>query len=73
MLYEMVRERQLKNERIAILLPQKRQIFGFARGLSEAGIEVEVLAQKGRQSGFPTYGFASPQADDLPQCQGTNL
>ncbi len=58
---------------VCILLPQKRQVFGFARGLSEASIEVEVPAQKGRQSGFPTHGFASPQADDLPQCQGTNL
>lgn len=59
MLFQVVRERQLKNERIAILLPQNRQVFGFAKGLLEVSIEAEVPAQKGRASEFPVHDFAS--------------
>ncbi len=40
-LIEIVRIRLGKGERIAILLPQNRQVFGFAKGLREAGLEVE--------------------------------
>jgi superfamily I DNA/RNA helicase len=61
MLHEMVRERLLKNERIAILLPQKRQVFGFAQGLSEVGIDVEVPAQRARGQSLPTHDFNSPR------------
>lgn len=43
----MVRERQLMNDRIAIFLPQNRPVYGFAQGLTEAGIEVEVPKQRG--------------------------
>jgi superfamily I DNA/RNA helicase len=62
MLYQVVRERQLKNERIAILLPQNRQVFGFAKGLTEVGIEVEVPAQRGGRQAFPTHDFSSARA-----------
>jgi superfamily I DNA/RNA helicase len=41
-LYEMVRERQLMNERIAILLATNKQVGKFAQGLRDVGIEVEV-------------------------------
>ena len=41
MLVEMVKLRVQKGERVAILLPLKRQVFGFAAGLREAGLEVE--------------------------------
>lgn len=58
-LYQMVRERQLKNDRIAILFPQKRQVFGFAEGLRAVGIEVEVPKQKGSEAAFPTHDFTS--------------
>ena len=61
MLYEMVRERLLKNERIAILLPQKRQVFGFAQGLSEVGIDVEVPAQRATNQTLPIHDFNSPR------------
>lgn len=40
-LIEIVRVRLGKGEKIAILLPQNRQVFGFAIGLREAGLEVE--------------------------------
>lgn len=58
MLYQVVRERQLKNETIAILLPQNRQVFGFAKGLMEVGIEAEVPAKGGNQT-FPTHDFST--------------
>lgn len=41
MLLDMVKLRIQKGDRLAILLPMKRQVFGFAKGLREAGIEVE--------------------------------
>lgn len=41
MLIEMIKLRIQKGDRVAILLPLKRQVFGFAQGLREAGIEVE--------------------------------
>lgn len=40
-LLDIVRTRLLMGDKIAILLPQKRQVFGFAKGLKEAGLEVE--------------------------------
>ena len=59
MLYQMVRERQLMNDRIAILFPQNRQVFGFAQGLKEVGIEVEVPKQGFGKSDLPTHDFTS--------------
>lgn len=41
MLVEMIKLRIQKGERVAILLPLKRQVFGFAQGLRKAGLEVE--------------------------------
>ena len=58
-LADMVRERQLKNDRIAILLPTNRQVFGFARGLTDVGLEVEVPEQRGRANPFPSHDFGS--------------
>jgi superfamily I DNA/RNA helicase len=59
MLYQIVRERQLMNDRIAILFPQKRQVFGFAQGLKEVGIEVEVPRQGFGKSTLPEHDFNS--------------
>lgn len=59
MLYQMVKERQLKNDRIAILFPQNRQVFGFAQGLTEIGIEVEVPKQRGGSQSIPVHDFTS--------------
>ena len=59
-LYEMVRERQLMNDRIAILFPQNRQVFGFAQGLREIGIEVEVPnKQNSKNNAHRTHDFTS--------------
>jgi len=38
---EVIRQRQLMNERIGIIVPQNKQVFGFATALSQKGIDVE--------------------------------
>lgn len=40
-LAEVVRARQLRNERVGIVVPQRRQVYGFAAGLRERGTLVE--------------------------------
>ena len=40
-LIDIVKIRINKGERVAILLPQKRQVYGFTQTLKEAGLEVE--------------------------------
>lgn len=40
-LIEVLRQRLLTDQRMAVLFPLRRQVFGFARGLAAAGIEVE--------------------------------
>ena len=40
-LIEVTKVRLEKGEKVAILLPQKRQVYGFAKGLQEAGLPVE--------------------------------
>ena len=40
-LIEMLRIRLAKGERIGVLLPQKKQVFGVAEGMRAAGLEVE--------------------------------
>lgn len=40
-LIEVLRQRSTRGEKVAVLLPQKRQVYGFAQGLEEAGLEVE--------------------------------
>jgi superfamily I DNA/RNA helicase len=40
-LLDIIQVRQRRGDRIAILLPQKRQVMGFAKGLVEDGLAVE--------------------------------
>lgn len=40
-LAEVIRQRQIKNQRIGIIVPQNRQVHGFAKGLANRGIQVE--------------------------------
>jgi superfamily I DNA/RNA helicase len=58
-LIEVLRERLLIDQRIGILFPQRRQVFGFAQGLTEAGIEVEVPPQFGSKDRLPPHDFNS--------------
>ena len=39
---EVVRQRVIIGERVAILLPQSRQVFGFKKAMEEFGLQVEV-------------------------------
>jgi superfamily I DNA/RNA helicase len=40
-LIEVIRQRLMMDQRIAVLFPLRRQVFGFAQSLVQAGIEVE--------------------------------
>jgi len=50
-LAEVIRSRQVRNERIGIIVPTNRLLHGFAEGLAERGIEVEkaVTRERGRK------------------------
>jgi superfamily I DNA/RNA helicase len=61
-LAEVVRVRLGYGERVAVLLPRRKQVFGFATGLREVGLEVEVPARRG-QGDDEGLDFAS----DLPK------
>jgi superfamily I DNA/RNA helicase len=61
MLYNMVRERQLKNEKIAILLPTNRYVYGCANGLLAAGIDIEVPPKGFGKQSIPAHDFSSPR------------
>ena len=56
------------NERIAILFPTRRYAYGYAQGLNERGLEVEVPAQGGRKSKstYLTIDFNSPRPKAMP-------
>jgi superfamily I DNA/RNA helicase len=41
MLIDMVKLRVQKGERVAVLLPLNKQVYGFAKGMREAGLDVE--------------------------------
>lgn len=52
-LIEILQTRQLNNEKIAILFPQRRQVYGYATGLREAGLEIEDMDSLDFSSGAP--------------------
>jgi superfamily I DNA/RNA helicase len=59
-LIDVAKTRQARGEHIAILLPTNRQVFGFARGLTDAGLEVEVRQESWRKDApFPPLNFNS--------------
>lgn len=58
-LHQMVRERQLKGDRIGILLPQNRHVFGCANGLLDSGIDIEVPPQRFGNNKYNVHDFAS--------------
>ena len=73
-LIEVIRTRIDKGERIAVLFPTRKHVFGYAQGLNDAGVEVEVPARPGRrnQSGLPTIDFSTllPKAMAYPSAKG---
>jgi len=65
-LIDMVRNRMDKNDRMAILFPTKRQVYGYALALREAGLEVEVPdVPRGRKS-LPVIDFSTPLPKLMP-------
>jgi superfamily I DNA/RNA helicase len=61
---ELIRNRQLKGDRIAILYPTNRQVFGFSQGLKELGVETEVPTKKRKlQDNYKAIDFQT----DLPK------
>jgi len=52
-LIEILKVRLAKGEKIVILLPQKRQVCGFAKGLRDAGLEVETPKEFDFSTDFP--------------------
>ena len=67
-LIEMVRNRIDKNDRMAILFPTRRHVYGYTRALQEAGMEVEVPSQgkrKKKRAGSGKKG-AKKAAPELP-------
>jgi superfamily I DNA/RNA helicase len=62
-LVQIIKDRQLTGDRIAILLPNNAKLFSLARLLTEAGLEVEVPSKGGRPTEYPTHDFQS----DLPK------
>lgn len=72
-LIQVIRTRVDRNERIAILLPTKRLAFGYARGLCDAGLKVEVNQSPGRKGdSLPTIEFntTSPKIMAFPSSKG---
>lgn len=59
-LIEAVKTRQERGEKIAILLPNNRQVFVLAKGLTEAGLQVEIRQEGWRKDvRFPPLNFTS--------------
>ena len=60
-LIEVVQTRIQRNERIAILFPTNRHMFGYARALRDAGLEVEVnRPARAKKSDLPAMDFGTP-------------
>lgn len=72
-LYGVIRSCLADNDRVAILLPTRRQVFGYAKGLVEAGLDVEVPAQPGRRkTTMPVHDFSGtkPKVMAYPSAKG---
>jgi superfamily I DNA/RNA helicase len=72
-LIDMVRNRIDKNDRMAILFPTKRHVYGYARALQEAGLEVEVPGKARRnrsrsasKTELPAIDFSTPLPKLMP-------
>lgn len=59
-LFDVLRTRLLKGESVGVLLPTRRQMFGFAQGLRESGFDVETQRSWAR-------GEAPDFASDRPK------
>ncbi len=67
-LLEVVRNRSIKNDRVAILVPTVRLAYSLGWFLTEKGIEIEIPGRPGsnRKKSLPTIDFASPSPKIMP-------
>jgi superfamily I DNA/RNA helicase len=59
-LAEIISQRQVMNERIGIIVPTNKQLYGFARGLYERGVTVEKAVPRTEDGGCD-FGNATPK------------
>lgn len=59
-LAEIVSQRQIMNERIGIIVPTNRQLYGFTKGLEDRGVAVEKAVARS-ESGGCDFGNATPK------------
>jgi len=73
-LIDVIRTRVVNNERIAILFPTRRHAYGYAQGLQDDGLEVEVPSRPGRRNakGPPEWDFGTsrPKVIAYPSAKG---
>jgi len=59
-LAEIISQRQVMNERIGIIVPTNKQLYGFAKGLDERGVTVEKAVPRTNDGGCD-FGNATPK------------
>jgi len=59
-LAEIISQRQVMNERIGIIVPTNKQLYGFAKGLDERGVTVEKAIARNKDGGCD-FGNATPK------------
>lgn len=65
-LIDIVKTRLHLGDRIAILYPLKRFVYGYAKAFAEAGLEVEVPSKPGRQGEYIPLDFSSDRPKLMP-------
>ena len=60
-LVEVIRDRQMIDKRIGILLPSKRYIYGMANDLVDHGLEVEIQTRKQEKLGKLNFSTTNPK------------
>lgn len=65
-LIDIVKTRLHLGDRIAILYPLKRFVYGYAKAFAEAGLEVEVPSKRGRQGEYIPLDFSSDRPKLMP-------
>jgi len=65
-LIDILKTRQNLGDRIAVLYPTKRLVFGYAKAFAEAGLEVEVPRKRNNQVGYLPIDFTSDRPKLMP-------
>lgn len=60
-LIEVIRDRQMIDKRIGILLPSKKHIYGMANDLIDHGLEVEIQTRKEEKVGKLNFSTTNPK------------